>query len=638
MFIIADNKKPNPTESLSRDFIRLWKLTEGLSRQGLPSSPGPTEGFRPFQILAKKKIDYRDTVAIEKYFKEQYIKFYFGNIPDALTSDQITQNEKFYKRKLETIMVKFALDLKDALIKEYGYNIQGNQDPSLRSKFSFRIDTSIRNVINKKYPAVSERLLKRLESEIKAEVNRLFEREKHRFALQNPQINGWYSSHKSYIRDLYSQLWNKWSKKDSYIKLSAYIVQYLGWSKYVSSESGSGRFSISRTVYKQGSSELESKSWLFENLRYLFPTKFGLPIRDALLSWFIFGDTPQPGKSIRVKRSLQGIQRFRSLKLVDLLSIDYRISKLTTTDFAQKGIEINEDELLEVQQGISYVIYRYLFGYKKSISDKTRRGIAAGRYYFTPEYTVLRAMFFAATESNNGRFLSFKQICAASGIASMNPMNSGNAYGPDTLKAFYRYLNNLFNNRPPNSDKFAFSTAKHELDRYKKIYNQRHEELSDLMGFPSAFQGDVFYFMQDMFGIPLISERRVSHAVGVTEVIVINDDGFLEHIKIYNGFKYDVYLELSKEFKEHLGLDDKWIGIAIEAQGTYWHSLDKDKERDRKKRLISKDKNVILVEIWEDVHESKWLSELIKQIKDQTGVQLSEKDFTEYKNFLGKKN
>ncbi len=84
-------------------------------------------------------------------------------------------------------------------------------------------------------------------------------------------------------------------------------------------------------------------------------------------------------------------------------------------------------------------------------------------------------------------------------------------------------------------------------------------------------------------------------------------------------------------------MDDKWIGIAVEAMGEYWHSdaLPGQQEADRKKRLICKEKNVILVEIWENIEQGQWLNELIRQIEEQAGTRLSKEQFSKLRNYLG---
>lgn len=59
------------------------------------------------------------------------------------------------------------------------------------------------------------------------------------------------------------------------------------------------------------------------------------------------------------------------------------------------------------------------------------------------------------------------------------------------------------------------------------------------------------------------------------------------------------------------------------------------KEADRKKRLISKEKNIILIKIWENVKKTNWLNEVIRQIEEQTGTRLTQEQFPKFRNYLG---
>ena len=56
--------------------------------------------------------------------------------------------------------------------------------------------------------------------------------------------------------------------------------------------------------------------------------------------------------------------------------------------------------------------------------------------------------------------------------------------------------------------------------------------------------------------------------------------------KILNGLELDIYYpELS---------------IGIEYQGNYWHNLPKTKERDKRKKLLCKERGIKLIEVWDD--------------------------------------
>ena len=97
---------------------------------------------------------------------------------------------------------------------------------------------------------------------------------------------------------------------------------------------------------------------------------------------------------------------------------------------------------------------------------------------------------------------------------------------------------------------------------------------------------------------------------------------------------YDFYLKLDDKIRKCLGLENKWKGIAIEANGSYWHSQEHSEhlERDIFKRAISKAENIIVVEIWENIDSSLWLEEIVKQINEQTNSNLIEKDLLNLTN------
>ena len=69
--------------------------------------------------------------------------------------------------------------------------------------------------------------------------------------------------------------------------------------------------------------------------------------------------------------------------------------------------------------------------------------------------------------------------------------------------------------------------------------------------------------------------------------------------------------------------------------GTYWHSLQRQKDADRRKRHICKHKNVILLEIWENIDSDNWLNEVIRQLEDQTDIRFTKEQFSKFRNFLG---
>ncbi len=189
-------------------------------------------------------------------------------------------------------------------------------------------------------------------------------------------------------------------------------------------------------------------------------------------------------------------------------------------------------------------------------------------------------------------------------------LREGFGFDVDTLLIIRNYVEILSMKSPLDSDDNIFKAAKDIIDGYKKIYYDRRQKLKNSKESKSHYQDRVYYFMEDELGVSFISEKSVADAIGASEIIVTDDNGNPEVIKVWASFAFDGYLELTRELKEYLGLDDKWFAIAWEAQGSYWHSRPEQKERDRKKRLICKEKNIILLNIWENWNKDIYLQEI----------------------------
>ena len=111
----------------------------------------------------------------------------------------------------------------------------------------------------------------------------------------------------------------------------------------------------------------------------------------------------------------------------------------------------------------------------------------------------------------------------------------------------------------------------HELDKYYKIYIGRQERLASLLGFASFFQQQVHEFMEDTFNVKFISEKNVKDAVGNIDFIKFNINDKEKEREINPLQRFDGYFKLTDSFRNLFGLDDKWVAIAFEAQGS-WHN------------------------------------------------------------------
>ncbi len=428
-----------------------------------------------------------------------------------------------------------------------------------------------------------------------------------------------------HIVQKYSTLERDAAKETSFKKVIDFIREYKEFSLHVSGKSGQGKFSISHIKYQQDSEELAPKSWLIENLRYMFPKKSDLPISDNLLSWFIFGDTPTHGRVTKLKWTTDNKEIFKRIYLSELLAIDYRVNKLTTKTFSDKNIKISNKHLEILKKSVSFLIHYYIFGgYHEStyISETTNKGLEVGKDFFIVEYEVIRAIFFAAAEVNNGEPLNFEELQRASGVGELkHHLFEGFGFGDD-LGKLLSYFNELSENKPPDSNSQIFRDTKDVLDGYHDAYAAKYREFQGSRDYASKFQEIVHLFAEDFLGLKLASEEQVKALVKDDYITTINDQGVRERVHVHHGFKFDSYIDLNRALKQYLSLDDKWAGLAIEANGVYWHSLPAKKEADRKKRLICKEKNIILIEIWDTSSSNTWENEIIDQIKDKTGVEI----------------
>ena len=127
------------------------------------------------------------------------------------------------------------------------------------------------------------------------------------------------------------------------------------------------------------------------------------------------------------------------------------------------------------------------------------------------------------------------------------------------------------------------------VNKYENKHDERKAVLIDqLGGRKSYFQLSVEEHFNDYFGIKLEYEKPVWSVVGAKYVTVLEENGKTEKIYVHGNLSFDTYLNLKPELKTYLGIDDKWIGIAIEAIGEYWHSVYhlNQLKADRKKKKI----------------------------------------------------
>jgi hypothetical protein len=567
---------------------------------------------------SSEKHHIEKSISITKLFesglptKEDYARFYFSEKLDVLDCEKIAKLAEEYKIRFETLCVDKAQKMKSLIINEYG-KIRGLKTVPLRSIFSFDFGTKIRKVIKRENITISRNTLNRVKNEIDK-----------------------YKSTQKTLVDAH---------EESYNKIFTFINEHLEFSEYIESKK-TGKFKISDIKISSSTGELELRSWLIENLRYAFPNKLEIPLDNNLLSWFLFGDSPSYAEQSFVNFKLITSEVYKRFEFRDLLGIDYRVSKLTIRDFEKKGIEINQSNLNSLQQKVTYLIYEYVL-YKEHdkpyASDTTEYGIEVGRVYWTPEYFVIRVVFFSTTESNNGEIKDFKTIGDDSGIEKIQRnLRQGYGFGKTYLDLL-RYVEDLYNNRPTNSDIEVFNDALKTLEVYDEIYFLRSKARGIELGeYDSDFERIVHHYLISEISPLFVHDVPIVEAIGKREIVLKDENGNDVTKRIHYAFHYDCYLKLTNELRECFGLDKRWRAIGVEAQGSYWHGQDYPIhiERDKFKRAISEQEDIIEIEIWDNIDQNLWISEFIRQINEQAGTEINEddllkvkKNFNDFKNY-----
>ncbi|MBD3196519.1 MAG: hypothetical protein GF317_15775 [Candidatus Lokiarchaeota archaeon] len=239
-------------------------------------------------------------------------------------------------------------------------------------------------------------------------------------------------------------------------------------------------------------------------------------------------------------------------------------------DFRYNNIKISQTKLKSLQEKVSYIIFEFIFSnYYDApyISEETGFGIPVGKYYYVPEYFLIRNLYFIGKNINSSDFLS---IDAISNIFGLNKnmgdyMTTGCGLGVENLEKIENVIKDLNLNE---SYKILF-----EIERFKQSYFKRQEILSPLLGFSSYFQMNLHNFIEKYLNIKFSQDRPIQYITGSS--YVCNN----KEIQIPCGLHFDGYTGLDARFRDKIGLSHIWQGIAFEAHGT-WHKDKKEfKER-----------------------------------------------------------
>jgi len=516
-----------------------------------------------------------------------FVSLYFEENIEVFDSKQILELAEKYNAKFENLCINKAKELKNLINNEYG-RIKGLEYVPLRSIFSFDLGTRIRKVLNRENVLLSKNTLIKIKKEI--------------------------SRHKNTCGTLMDNDYNK-----DYYMIFNFLDKHIEFSEYIESKK-TGRFKISDLKFANSSNELELRSWLFENLRYMFPLKLEIPLDNNLLSWFLFKDDPDYNEQSIVNFKLTASELRKRLELRELLAIDYRISKLTVDHFRFKKVHISDSELKFLKLRVSYLIYYYVFFMeheKPYVSDCTSSGIKIGEEYWTPEYFVIRSVFFSVAEANQGVIKDFKTIGRESGVKKIQRyLREGYGFG-DSYLNLLEYVQDLYNNSS-NTNTEIFDDSLMFLEQYDEIYYKRIKNRnSSLESYDSHFERNVHIFLENEINPLFIHKVALIEAIGKRKISYEDEFGNAIVKKIHPIYHYDFYLELDDNLRQLYNLNNKWKGIAVEAQGSYWHGDDfsDNIKSDDVKKQISRLERIILIEIWDNVDKDLWFTEFYNQLK-----------------------
>ncbi|MHA1700928.1 MAG: hypothetical protein ACTSWK_01540 [Promethearchaeota archaeon] len=525
---------------------------------------------------------------IKKRIKDFIFKTYNINLIKALNTKEILNLLSLYEKKFKQICIKYASRLQKLL---NGYEIP------LSRLFSFRIDKLLYFIIDKQEsnvigPDTIEKMIQK-------------------------------------IKDHYTK------RRDLSLDLLKFLEEYLVFSGTFYRRSFNSTFSLLRFT-DNSKQKLEPRSWLIENLRFIFPKLFGIPINNILLSWFLFGDIPQDDGGTRLTKIFRVDRKYRRPHPYILLSIEYRIQNLSIRDFQVKKIEITPEELHNLKENTSKLIFQFIFsnlfntGY---ISNKTETRLPVGKSYFIPEYFLIRELYFSMKHIEKTRNINLKDVSTFFGIKKhLNDyLSAGIGIGIKNLEKIERKIEGLI------IDSYQKNKIEVEIERFRNVLCKRSEIITVNLGFRSFFQLKVHYFMEDLFRSKFIQDFPIQSMTGSKfKYKCIDED-------ISKFLHFDGYCKLSNELNQKLNIDKIWQGIAFEAHGT-WHKdevefysrwnnkLEVDRERriyidEELKPNICRKYNIIFLVIYENDSPKDWLKKIIQQFNKQIDNKISNSDF-----------
>ena len=595
-------------------------------------------------------------------FKEGIIKKYFKDFPRILNDSNILKRSEFCKKEVKRLSIEFANTMK-VFLRE---NIPKILNQNIKYEIWYEIlgfhwDNEVRRVTNGESYAVSPEKLKQIKSVVSdilsgkiifpkkdyefdivcyncgetsqyqiTDIENLPKRPRKKcpycnkmITLRISQINGNISV-KPYL-DYNANTSNENTETDihteDFNEITNFIKKYISFSRYATGLSGH-RVKFSAIVLKSFNC-LEPRSWLIENLRYLFPKMFGLPISNRILNYFLFRGMSSPSDSNRLTCEFLQDQRISYKPNLNILfAINYNIFRLSLIDLDQFGISISKEELIRIKNFSSFIIYYFIFNNPFDIpyiSDTTSGGIPVRFDFFVPEYFIIREIYFIMCAVSDD-FLSFTDIRETLGIKIR----------------FQRYISegtrmsNILTELISQIDKYIknqkiLNYFNKKLNLFYEVSKIREKYYASTLEFASSFQKNVHNFFNNFFKVEFDSEKNIVNLIK-KKYIDIN----FKRIPIHHNLAFDGYLTLDDYIRNEYNINKKCRAIVFEAHGNWHIDIDtylrmfpykskmdfiRRQEIDQLKRDICSKYNFILIEIYEDDEESQWENNIIAQIR-----------------------
>jgi hypothetical protein len=279
---------------------------------------------------------------------------------------------------------------------------------------------------------------------------------------------------------------------------------------------------------------------------------------------------------------------------------------------------------------VSYIIFYFIFNNNYEIpyiSDTTNYGLPVGVNYFIPDYFFLRSIYFFICDFFKNP-MSFNDIKGELGIITRfeRYLQVGTTLSTISMKV-QKEIEKLINDNPSFYNQDLINRFNNDIILFNKTNEIRNNNYNSIIGYASIFQLKVHNYIENFFGLKFDSEIPVIDIVK-NDTIEVNGKSVIIH---YN-LRFDGFCELTDVVRKKFGLNKKWKGIIFEAHGL-WHidlkiflrmfpyKTEKEflrrQEIDVLKRALCKELGYIIIEIYENLEESQWNSEILKQIQNQ---------------------